>query len=159
MVAKKAKIKPHYFFVGFIAILAVLVLVFFRVPEDKEDGKNREAGILAPEVVRDPRTNEMSEFPEEFSDAPPLNSLVEVSDSYFATYPGSNIIQFTMIFESSASSDQNFTFYKKWAGNNGWSTVNELNREDTKPIYLRKGQEDVSVTIKGTEVNVTYVKS
>ncbi|MDO8523032.1 MAG: hypothetical protein Q7S12_01955 [bacterium] len=99
---------------------------------------------------------EAVKFPEDI----PLNSKTKVVQSYSATYPGFSALQVTTVFASSVSVQESYDFYKNWALANGWQVINSYAGGSIFSLYLRKGTEDINITINKdseTSVSISYV--
>lgn len=146
-----------FFVIGILALISIVLLIQNDIgKKNKADNTpDQPDNLIVPNIVR-AEPNEVAEgFPKELV----LNSKIEITESYSATYPNSPAKQVTVEFTSSKSADKNFDFYKNWAETNGWQIINA---DRTKPpvysLYLKKPGEQVNITINKGTITISYVE-
>lgn len=142
-----------------LAILAILALVFIwskKIPYSKksETPKPAEVSVVTPQITQAPSGKTAEGLSANF----PLNGKTKITESYSAAYPNSTAKQATVVFESSKTQKVNFDFYAKWAKTNIWQIISQSEGSALSFLYLRKGNEDINITITGKSVTISYVK-
>lgn len=142
-----------------LAILTVFALIFIwsgKIPyfQKSETSGPAELPIITPIITQALEGQTAEGLPQDF----PLNGKTKITESYSATYPNSTAKQATVVFDSSKTPKQNYDFYSKWAKDNQWNTINQSDEEALKSLYLKKGIEDVNITITKESITISYVK-
>lgn len=119
---------------------------------------------IAPQIKAAPR----GELPQNFPKSLPLYGQEKIQESYEADYAGAAAgqaaRQVSVVFFSDKSMKDNYDYYTKWSADNGWQIANKTETETLKFIYLKKGGEDVNITIMPAaaktkaKVSLSYVK-
>lgn len=153
-----------FFVIGILALISIVLLIQNDIWEkNKADNtQDQPDNIVTPQINRaDPE-----KITEGFPKGLVLNSKIEIVGSYSATYPNSSAQQATVEFVSSKSSGANFTFYTKWAKDNGWNIVNLSEDDLISTLYFKKVAEKINITIQpsatiagGSKLIVSYVNS
>ena len=100
---------------------------------------------------------EAGQLPEGFPADLPLNGKTAISQSSSVAYPNSKAKQSTVVFTSAKTMKENYGYYTQWASDNGYTIINKADESNFKFVYLRKGNEDINVTITKDAVNISYV--
>ena len=137
-------------------LLGIGLVVWAFVSYDKEEviKKEETKKITSPTVTQSAPNQSVESFPDNI----PLNGMSAIKQSYSATYPNSTVLQSTVIFTSSKNAKENFDFYKKWALDNAWQVINSSQKDNLSSLYLRKGNEDIKITITANNITISYVK-
>lgn len=164
------KIKSHgsqfssLFVLGLIVALALISFGIsiwsMRQKPIVEKLPNPQNNIVAPKITRALPAEIAEGFPKNLA----LNSKIEITESYSATYPNSSAKQATVEFISSKTPNANKNFYIQWAKDNGWDIVNSSEGDSISFLYFKKGFEQINITIrasvkdaKSSDIIISYV--
>lgn len=150
-----------------ILFFILLVLILSLIPFPKKETKNHQASAPAPSPapVKVTKTKDAGATPQGFPDIP-LNGKEEILSSYTLGYNnGKGTEQKVIDFLSAKSVKENFSFYGKWAKENGWKIIHQSNIvgiNKTARIILEKDAKFFTITIKEdskagkSAINISY---
>lgn len=151
--------KTLQIFLGFGVVLAVLFGVYFFTQffNKGNDAVVSETASLIPERINC-NTADCGEFPANI----PLESKT-LSQNYGLDYQDKT--QFTKVFDSTKTVEENFLFYKKFIDQDGWIVLNSYQGAKVSSLYGKKDGYEMNVTISSrvsgvnkSQVSVSILK-
>jgi hypothetical protein len=130
-------------------LVVVFVVVYFYADKVKKDAYQKMLVLeKSATVVKYPiRTNytKKDEIPSEFPTSTPLHGKTSLSQSYMLDYNTGK--QTTVVFSSSKSAAENYSFYESFIKRDSWKILNSRSTTTVKFLYAIKGNSNINVTI------------
>lgn len=149
-----AEDKKNTQLIVFIIISVIIAVIFvFNYKKLKTD-LFKEKRLIVP-IVSDADLNNLPKVISELQ----VQNGAKIKNAYSATYPDSTAQQVTAVFSTTSKSAESYDVYLKWAKDNGWKVVNSSESPNLSSLYLRKGSEDINITIDGYLISISYLNS
>jgi len=141
--------------IGALLIIGIVWLINsdFGYKNNTGNFQSPSSNIVTPTIIQSSPGEVVEGFPKELT----LNSKTEITQSYSATYPNSSVKQETVIFTSSKDIKTNYNFYLDWSKQNNWSVINSSEEDKVSSLYLRKGLEDINITITAAQITISHI--
>lgn len=133
-------------------VLSLLAIFYVLSRPGKEVGQKNSI-IPKFNIEKSPSGSIPESFPKDIA----LSGKRGENDAYTLDYHELGAKQSTVNFISFKSPVVNYEYYEKWAIDNGWQIINKVSFGEILGLYLRKGTEDINITIHGNEVNLSYL--